>query len=383
MESTKTIALFGTYQDNQLYSHTRALKTNLIDLGYTLVELRPGQIQSINKVKAFSGYFSTAQALYKLLRQWLSLCRHISILRSQKLILVPYPAHADILLLRLLTIGKRPKIIMDAFLGLHDTIVCDRKLFSKGSVLAKFVYYWERYSLSKATKILIDTEIQCNRLSTKYNIAQDKVNSIPVGLDEAIWVETAYPSIMDEFRVVFWGTFIPLHGISAIIEAAHILQTKSPTVKIQLIGTGQTAKVIKDNYQHNWPQNIHWIDAIIPMEDIIEYAQNAHCILGIFGDSEKAASVIPYKINQALALNRPVITRKTDAFEGDIDISEYQIFTVDPLSATQLANQIHTLVLNPEIVQQKVFSPRKYYEQYLSNHVMKEKLKSLLSKIAS
>ncbi len=381
MNSIKTIALFGTYDDSQLYSRNIAIKKGLVATGYNLVEFRPKGKIIINKVTALSGLKGAGDSFFKLLKQWLSLFKHTFAIRKHKVILVPYPSHADIILLKLLLIGKSPLIISDAFLGLHSTIIEDRKLFKQNGLASKLISYWEKTALRYADIILLDTNIQCQQLHKKYNLPITKFIPIPVGIDESIWCSTPISKVYDEFRVVFWGTFIPLHGIQTIIDAAVRLEKLSPTVIIQIIGTGQTALEIKKILDLYWPSNLRWINQLIPIKEIVTYAKNAHCILGIFGESTKAASVIPYKIYQALAINRPVITRESDIFNSDSSL--YSIYTVQPGSSIQLAEKIHLLATNAKLAMKKSSYPRQYFDKNLSQDIINKALHELFSIIAN
>ncbi len=377
----KSISLFGTYEKSQLYSRNLSILHALEFLDYNILEFCPKNTIDCDKTQALSNPRIFISTLSKLLGQWFQLCKYCTVVRKQSLILVPYPSHADILFLRLLLIGKNPTIIMDSFLGLHDTIVEDRQLFKAESIISKLIFYWEKLSLSIVDVVLLDTQLQCRRLIRKYNLPDDKCIPLPVGIDESLWHTTKYPETNNEFRVIFWGTFIPLHGVEIIIDAAAMLMKTAPAINIKIIGTGQTSALVKQRLSHYWPKNVFWIDKLLPIEEIYKEAINAHCVLGIFGKSEKAASVIPYKISQALAMNKPVITRKSDAYAANHQA--YSIHTIEPNSAETLANKIIYLAENPKLHIKNILTPRDYYDTYLSQSIINKKLKMLLTRISN
>ncbi len=379
MKTKPAISLFGTYENSQLYSRNISLENALRSVCNNLTIFRPNKEVHIDKANAIGSMRLFLKAIYKILKQWISLSKYAGSIRKQDIIIVPYPPHADALLLQLLLIRKHPIVILDSFLGLHDTVIEDRQLFNSDGLIAKLIYYWEKYILSSADIALLDTKIQCKRLASKYNLPTRKFVSLPVGIDESIWSKTSYPEIKEEFLVLFWGTFIPLHGIATIVDAAIILENTAPEVKFKIIGKGQTAPLVKRKLQNNWPKNLTWIEDIIPITKLADYAKKAHCILGIFGTSEKAGSVIPYKVCQALALNRPVITRKSNAYESDPAL--YSIHTIEPDSPIQLADKIQYVISNTHNYLEQPSTPRQYYDQYLSQNRFRERLISIISEI--
>ena len=114
---------------------------------------------------------------------------------------------------------RKPKpIVVDSFLCLYDTIVDDRKLFREGSFSARIIRFIESSVLYKCDRILIDTEQNKLRLIELYNLPAPKIFTVPVGLDEKLWVSLEQATFSGQFRVLFWGTFIPLHGVEFIVE---------------------------------------------------------------------------------------------------------------------------------------------------------------------
>ena len=377
MKKGNSVTFFGTYQNTLLYSRNIQIKQALIELGYEIIECQPKRNSTAPK-EVISGRKSILKHLFRQAVEWLSLLRHTSTLRRQRIIIVPYPSHLDILLLRLLVIGKKPVIIMDAFLGLYDTIVRDRQLIKSESLLAEFVRWFEKFSLSLSDKVLIDTPEQEAMLSDNYQLEAGKCVTIPVGIDEQLWQATPVPAVENEYRVYFWGTFIPLHGIESIVEAAQYLEPKADHISITLIGTGQTAEQVQQQLSAHWPKNLHWENTLLDHEALIAEVTKAHCVLGIFGQSEKAGNVIPYKIYQALCLNRPVITRESKTLTRDLQ--DYGIHTVPPGSGQLLADKI--LQLSQQDLSETPFEPRQYYQDNISNAVIKRKVEQLMLDIS-
>jgi glycosyltransferase involved in cell wall biosynthesis len=110
----------------------------------------------------------------------------------------------------------------------------------------------------------------------------------------------------EPLRVLFYGQFIPLHGVETIVRAARL--TDADPVHWHLIGTGQEAARIEALIKELEPAHLTWTPWV-PYAELIREIHAADVCLGIFGATDKAARVIPNKVFQVLAAGRPLITR--------------------------------------------------------------------------
>src|SRR3546814_9600881 len=107
-------------------------------------------------------------------------------------------------------------------------------------------------------------------------------------------------------HVLFYGQFIPLHGVDTVIRAARLLRNEP--VEWQIIGQGQVAPCIRAMLAEEPLPKLHWLEWV-EYRQLKQFIAEAELCLGIFGTSEKAARVIPNKVFQIAAAGRTVITR--------------------------------------------------------------------------
>lgn len=369
------LCVFGCFKDSELYSRNRILITALSTFFDEVVELRPDH--ELNKTPIhlpLSSPKGILRALWMSASGFASLFRQRRSLNNASLYFVPYPAYLDLIFLRLLTRKRnRPKIAIDAFLCLHDTVVYDRKLFGARNPIARGLKWLEAHTLHAADLIFIDTEQQRAQLASTYNLDGAKLIVTPVGIDEALWRPLPALPLAGEYRVLFWGTFIPLHGVETIIGAARVLADTYPDIRFTLVGDGQTADSIAKNLDDGGLDNVAWNRELVSATILRSYVENAHCILGIFGSSEKAGYVIPYKAYQAMASNKILITREGPAFFSQWKAHEpiEGLVLVAPGSAQALADTIVSTFVDYERICQNL-KTREAYEQKLSNQLLLE-----------
>jgi glycosyltransferase involved in cell wall biosynthesis len=285
--------------------------------------------------------------------------------------------------LRLITPRRgRPTVAVDAFICLHDTVVEDRKLAKPNSILAKLLSWLEANTIRHADLVFIDTELQKNQLIARYRCANEKLVVTPVGIDESIWAPLPALPLGERFQVLFWGTFIPLHGIGTIISAARILSLTHPQIDFQIVGDGQTAEEIAEQLEKAPLANLQWRRELVSAKQLRSYVEQAHCILGVFGSSLKAGSVIPYKAYQAMASNKILITRSSPAFSVfDTPGNHVRgLVLVPPGSAEALAAAIlDTYRQYAEI--SAGLATRSAYDSHLNNRLLQECVQEGVNKV--
>jgi glycosyltransferase involved in cell wall biosynthesis len=245
-------------------------------------------------------------------------------------LLVPYMGHVDVLVLWPFARLRGSRIIWDAFLSIYSTIVEDRQLLSPRSPLAWGLYALEWLATRAADRIVLDTEAHSDYFARRYGVAREKLASVIVGVEQQRF-PPAPPmrrkSPDEPMRVLFYGQFIPLHGIPTIIRAARQLDDGS--VEWMLIGRGQEDALVRRLLTEQPIRNLSWTPWV-PYENLAHEIGAADVCLGIFSASDKAARVIPNKVFQVLSVGRPIITRESPALRELFPNGANGLYVVPP-----------------------------------------------------
>lgn len=286
-----SILAFG-YHDQQAQRHWSMCK-QLQAEAHTILECHT------NKAGLFGKYWS-------LFHQYI---------RAQKKIdtvLVTFPGQYLMPLAWLLTRYPRKKLVLDAFISLWDTLVDDRKKYSRLSPMALFLYCVDYLSCHLADEVLIDTEAHRQFFIKTFKLNPKKVRVVYLGTREDIFYPRKTVIQNSTFEILFFGTYIPLQGIEHIVSAAGILQSIAPNIHFTLIGSGQTRKEIEELIARKNITNMT-LENRIPMAQLADRIRDCDVCLGIFGTSGKASRVIPHKVYDALSCGVPVVTADTPA----------------------------------------------------------------------
>ena len=283
---------------------------------------------------------------------------------------IPYPAIGLLWLLSWFGKGwARERIVADAFISLYDTVVLDRELYAPNGVLARLLYMIERRAFAFADLVVVDTVENADHLAGLFSLPRERFFACPLSTDEINFqiqpysvTATSTPSTaMGECRVLFIGTMIPLHGISTIVQAAKLLEDEP--IQFCIVGDGQEGELLS-----NVGQNVAWLREWVDNERVAREIRDADLCLGIFGATDKADRVLPYKIYAYSVVGRAVITVASSCLREltrELDYSPF--YFVPAADPTALAEAIRELAASEELRRQYASASARFYQERLSS----------------
>ncbi len=293
---------------------------------------------------------------------------HYLTAKNKAVVYIPYPAIFIVWMISLLPKRFLPKIlIIDAFISIYDTVVNDRKLVSKQGWLAKLLNAVERRAFSTASTVITDTDENSAYYSEMFRLPLGKFLSVPLATNEREFTETRYMPKEGRVKVLFFGTFVPLHGVGTILAA--IKRLIGEDIEFTLIGNGQDGPLV-EQFIVQYPGRINWIHKWQSAEALAEQIDSADICLGIFGRGAKTQRVCPYKIYAYAAMGRAVITADTLWTRRTCAELQYQPFeTVAVGDVEALSNAILNLAKSAESRKALASRSARYYHSCLSNEV--------------
>jgi len=339
------VVFFGTYDLDK--PRNRQLLEALRRAGFEVREVH----FDVWKGVADKAMLTRMAALRRVLR-WICaypflIARYLSV-PSHDIVIVGYLGHLDVLILRPFAWLRRVPVMWDVFLSIYDTVICDRGMLRHDGIAASVVWGWEWLACRCADRLLIDTTPHAEYLCELYGLAPSRVAAIFVGAEAEKFRRLEPPKQKegDQVQVLFYGQFIPLHGIATIIEAARIDQ--SGRICWHLVGRGQERSRISALVAQYSLSNIIW-EEWVPYQTLIDRIEQADVCLGIFGSSGKAGRVIPNKVFQILAAGRPLVTRDSPAIRELVGPDTPGIRLVPPDDPEALLSAILDLADSREI----------------------------------
>jgi glycosyltransferase involved in cell wall biosynthesis len=234
--------------------------------------------------------------------------------------LVPSFGHRDVPAASLLARAARVPLLFDPLVSRWDTQVRDLARVPKHSFAATRLGWSDSIALRLADLVLCDTWEHGELFAERFGVPRRKLARVPVGADHAAFARGeertrgAARHQESALDVVFVGGFLPLHGVTTIVEAAAILESRHGPdfARITLIGDGMTAHRADRDVASLGLRSVRR-EPRLPYTRVLDALARADVALGIFGVTEKAARVIPHKVYQALAVGVPTVTRRSPA----------------------------------------------------------------------
>lgn len=304
------IVLWGTYDTGK--PRVRILRDGMRALGVEVHEIHAGIWEDVGDKSSLRGVRKWASRGLRLLAAYPGLVWRYLRAPEHDLVLVSYPGQLDVLVARLCLWVRRKPLVLDWFISAYDTVVQDRKLLGARNPLAWLLWAMEWLGVHAAAASFMDTAAHARRMEGLFRLPSGSIGRVWVGAEERMFQSRpAQPDAASPcLRVLFYGQFIPLHGVATIIEAARL--TRAEPIRWTLIGRGQQGPAIQSMLDEDPLPHVEWIEWV-EYDALPDWIAESDVCLGIFGSSCKAASVIPNKVFQVVAAGRPLISRDSGA----------------------------------------------------------------------
>lgn len=227
-------------------------------------------------------------------------------------ILLGYLAQIDLLILWPFARFRRIPVVADLFISLYDTTVLDRDMARPASLQARLIWTIEWLACHAADRLLIDTAPHARYVEELFSLRPGSVGHVPVGAEPNAFPRCAKARHNERPQLLFYGQMIPLHGVATVLEAA--LSPRGESYDWVIVGSGQDTAILEAALGSNPPPHVTWY-RWVPYDRLTGLIADANACLGVFGNSRKAASVVPNKVYQCLASGRHVITRASPAMD--------------------------------------------------------------------
>lgn len=344
------VCYFGTYTPE--YSRNRILISGLKKNGVEVIECQT----------VCTGFFKYIDLAIK----------HWKVRNSYDVLIVGFQGIQAVILAKLIT---RKTIIFDAFASIYDSMILDRQNFKPKSFVAKYFWWLDKISMSLADVILFDTNENIDFAVKEFRIKKNKFKRIFVGASTDIFYPVEKKERDKNFKVLFYGSFLPLHGIEYIVRAAKLLE-KEADVVFEIVGWGQEREKIVTLFNSLGTNNVFFaggVDRELLRGKIVE----ADVCLGIFGNTDKAKRVIPNKVYECLAVGKPIITADTPAIRELFEDGD--LIFASSADHTSLAKAIMSLKNNIELAKSVAQKGHQKFLNFATPNILGHKLLEIIS----
>lgn len=270
---------------------------------------------------------------------------------------------------------QRP-ILFDAFVSNYDTLCFDRQRFHPRSFPGRLAFWLDQTACDAADRVLLDTTSHREYFAETFQLPAERLYHLYVGCNEDMFFPQPGRQSNDEFRVLYYSSYLPLHGVEHIISAANLLKDRA-NLRFRLIGRGMSYVPVRHLAEQLNISNVEFLLPVSYSQLPGEIANADLCLGGPFGDTPKARRVIPGKTFQFLSMSRPVIAADTPGNRELIkhEQSAYLVPLADPEA---LAAAISVIQDNVALRKTLAAGGHARYMEQCSEAVIRESLSKIL-----
>jgi hypothetical protein len=273
------------------------------------------------------------------------------------------------LVAKLASIIGRSVLVVDSFVGRHETVIGDWGLANESSAKAMVCRVIDSIAFKVSDLSLIDTQMRANTLETRHgrNPLSPRTLSLPVGAPAWATGLGSVKGFGTSLRLLYYGDYTPLQGVEYVLHAIKHL-TGSVPIEFTLVGDGpRKAAVLAAMPGESEEFRANLVGRLSVLE-LRERLNETDVVLGVFGSSDKAGSVIANKVWQGLAAGRIVLTRESEALDEIRSKAGEALWQVDPASPDAIADALNRIwVSEPQVSD----SPDEALEAYVSGEFLK------------
>ncbi|KAF0963800.1 glycosyltransferase [Rhodococcus sp. T7] len=236
--------------------------------------------------------------------------------------------------------------VVDGFIGMHETHVQDRGTYSNASLKGRVYSILDKVALHTSDLYLIDTLIRGRELSRRERFPDGRIMAVPVGAPEWATSTSVWERQPNRLRILYYGNFTRLHSVDTVIRALPLVR-RNIGIEVLLIGDLKAAQPTMDLVSALGLGDCVTFNDLLPESELRTRIHQADVVLGVFGDSAKAKSVIANKVWQGLCCGRYVLTQRSIAFDEIEKFSAPLLRTVDAQDRESVAKALVDIALEP------------------------------------
>lgn len=338
-DSALRVCYFGTYRAN--YTRNQILIAGLRQQeGVVLYECHATLWHSIDdRVEQASGGWLRPRFWWRVVRAYWQLFRAHNRIPPYDVMLIGYPGQFDSYLARLLTWWRRRPMALDILMSLY-LVAEERGLTRKSPLSGKVIFLLEKGGLKLPDMLLSENSAYEAYYCRRYGLAPQRFRRVPHGADEQVFHPRPVRPPEDGFRVTYHGTYLPSHGMDAIIGAASLLREHAD-VHFHFYGNGPERARLEQQVASEGLENVTF-HGYVSQEELLDNLARSHVCLGVFGQTKQSHYTIQNKVWEGLAMGRPVISGESDVVRESL-VDREHIYLVERENAAALASAIYEL----------------------------------------
>jgi glycosyltransferase involved in cell wall biosynthesis len=264
----------------------------------------------------------------------------------------------------------------------------------RGSLPVRALEAVEGWLYRRARGVVVVTRAFARHVAAR-GVPEQRIALVYNGIDGALWQpRPARPELLAQrgiggaFRVGYVGTLGLAHGLGTVLAAAERLgglagpdPASPPGVAFVFVGDGADRARIEQEARARGLANVHFT-GLVPRGEVPDWLASLDVLLVMLRDLPVFATVIPSKLFEFAAMERPVILSAPKGEVREMVESAGVAMAIDAESTEQLADAIAALRRDPERARRLAARARAWAEQGFRRDVLARRMADFLAQCA-
>jgi colanic acid biosynthesis glycosyl transferase WcaI len=260
---------------------------------------------------------------------------------------------------------------------------------SEGSLMHRTLGAIAGFLYRRADRIVVVSPAFKDHLIRYWNVPAARISTVENGVETDVFrpdpsaaeeVRTQL-NLKDRFLICYIGTIGNAHGLETLIAAAEKVRTTFPQATFLVIGEGAEKDRIVNLAVARGLTNVQFLGQQ-PREKIPAYVSAADLCLVMLKKTELFKTVIPTKLLEYMACERPVIVAVDGQARQIVEEAQAGVF-VEPEDVESLVETIVSLANDPERRRKMGVSGRNYILSNFSRETTAQRYLSVLQEVVS
>jgi glycosyltransferase involved in cell wall biosynthesis len=244
----------------------------------------------------------------------------------------------------------------------------------------------ERWLYRSASGIVVNTRSFIDHIAAK-GVSRNDIELIYNGIDPARFrprpknlALLEHHDLADRFTVAYVGTLGLAHGLSMLVDVAERLRSRDD-LRFVLIGDGADREKLEADIEARGLDNIRLL-GLQPRESMPDWIASIDLLLVLLRDLPVFETVIPSKIFEFLAQERPVVLAARGEIRSMIEDADGAL-VIDPDAPDQLVETIEAVMSDPAEAQRRAAAGRRWVEEGFIRDDLARRMAAFLERVRS
>lgn len=303
----------------------------------------------------FVGAFTTHLAI-----TWGVLFVNASTVRDADVLVVPHLGDTAVLVVKPLTIVLGTPLVYISHNGLSFTLIENRSAVPADSFSADFLRRLDRLMQKWADRTVVFSAYSGEILAEAFGLPVEKYGVVYIGVQESKFSRERVGSSTDGPDVLYWGNFIPHHGVGTMVDAA----AARPEYEFVFVGDSEQRERIVTRAREQGVENVSF-PGFVSDERLAQYIYDASVVLGPLGDYTQTAMNIGTKVAEAASLKKAIVFGDHPA-PNEVFDHRRSALLVEPESEDSLVSALDNVLSDDELRERLEDGSYSVYKEYFA-----------------